>query len=559
VKRSTALVLFGLVLLAALVRVTPLLRAVYWGSDFGEYYALTRALVQDGVVPAQYGGWGVTYPYFPGLFVVNGAFALAGVPVDAVLVLLTPLLGALAILPVFLLAARVTGDDLAALVSAGFLAVVMLHVYATSHTVPATLGDVLLVGSLLMFVNIRRSPKFLPLAIATALAAIVTHHLATYVLLLAAAASILLRAVLDSKITVRGVRYELAFLIVVVTATLAYWGTYASRLWDLILANSPLSTTALFAGAALSVALVVAAVALRPRLRWRYRPRSRSVRAAWTATGLAVITSFAIVGIAVAGAVPGTTIGLPPITLAIFAPTFLFLSIAAAGRRTMDFAREGTDVTAWFAALVASVAVGVTLAPSVLIPYRHLEYLAIPVAVMVGAGARWLALRVETPVQRVVAVGLVGILAASAAAVSVPPPVALAGFDEGVNGPSATSVLWIRESAGGLVAGDHRLSSALFGFGGVDGTWDREDAFWHEANTTAALDAMRSVRVGAQSRPVDWVLLDDALRKGVQTSPFEPALPLTAAEAAKFEGPPFFKLYDGGSAQAYWLNWGLAR
>lgn len=557
-KRWVAASLFGLALVAILLRLFPLVRSPYWGSDFGEYYVLTKGLVERGFVALPYEGWGITYPYFPGLFLFNGAFALAGVPVDAAVVFPTPIVAGLSVLPIFLIAARVTGDDSAALVAAAILAVVMLHVYATSHAIPATLGDFLLLGALLMYVGIRRSPRILVLAVPTALAILVTHHLATYALILAAVGSLLLRAILESGITVRAVRYELAFLAFLMGSTLGYWLTYGSVLWNLILANSPFSAGVLVGGALFLIAIVPIVMWVRKRSAWRFRPRAPSLRSAAIVTTLAFATSFIIVGIAVVATVPGTAIRLTPFHLIVFVPTFALLALSAAGRRVMDLSREGVDATAWFVVLVLSAAIGAAVAPTVLIPYRHVEYLAIPTAIMAGAGARWLSLGKESSVALVATVGVVGILVASSAVVSVPPPSVMAGFDESTSTNSAVAVLWAREHARGLVAGDHRLSSILFGFAGVDATWDRENRFWHEENVTKALDWMRAVRVRDQILRVDWVVVDDNLRAGVQTSPFDSALPLPPGEEEKFMRPPFHKVFDSGSVQVYFLNWGLA-
>jgi len=557
VKRSTGLALLGILLLAIVLRLLPLLRQAYWGSDFGEYYRLTRDLVEGGVVPTPYGGWGITYPYFPGFFVFNGAFVLAGVPVDAALVVLGPLAGALAVLPLFLVATRTTGDDLAGLAASAFLAVVMLHVYATSHPLPATLGDLLLLGAFLMYLGIRRSPKVLVLLIPTALAIIMTHHLATYALILAAVGSLLLRAILDSKIALRHVRFELAFLVVLVAMTIAYWLTYANLLWQLIVLNSPLSTGLLVAGAALGIAIIPAVILARRRVSWRFRPRTRSVRAATVGVGIAILAGFAIMIVSILASVPGTSIRLTPLHLVVFAPTVAFLCFGGAGRRSMDFSREGADVTGWFVALVLSVFAGGAIAATVLIPYRHLEYVVMPLAVMVGAGVRWLCLRADSAARRLAAVGIVGILVASSATVSVPPPAVMAGFDEGTDAGSATAVLWVRDNARGLVGGDHRLSSVLFGFARVDATSDRETRFWHEENQTAAVDFMRLVVVGDRTLRVDWIVIDRNSRAGLQTSPFEPPLPLLPAEEAKFFTAPFHKVYDSGFAQVYFVNWGL--
>ena len=56
---------------------------------------------------------------------------------------------------------------------------------------------------------------------------------------------------------------------------------------------------------------------------------------------------------------------------------------------------------------------------------------------------------------------------------------------------------------------------------------------------------------------IDWIVIDGNARAGLQTSPFEPPLPLLPAEEAKFFTAPFHKVYDSGFAQVYFVNWGL--
>jgi len=557
VKRSTAAALFAILLLAVVMRLLPLLRSLYWGSDFGEYYALTKALADSGTLPTDYRGWGVTYPYFPGLYAVTGTFAVSGMPADAATALVVPLLAGFAVLPLFLLAARVARDDLAGLVAAAFLAVAMPHVYATSHATPASLGDLLLVASLLMFVALRRCPKlFAPLLLA-GLAIVTTHHLAAYVLVLAAASALLLRAVLDAKLTVRAVRLELAFLAVLLAATLAFWIGYAPSLWTLVTNEASVPAYLMAAGAAALVLLVPLVIVLRTRAAWRFRPRARSARGAGFAAGVAAVTAFAIVGLATFVPVAGTTIRLDLATPLLFAPFFAFLGFAAAGRKAMDFSREGPDVTAWFLALVLSIVFGALVAPEVLIPYRHIEYATIPLAVMVGMGWRWLTMA-EGARGQAVAGGVALLLVAGTAASALPTREAVVGFEEGISPRTVEAALWVGENADGLVAGDHRLSTALFGFGGVDATWDRAGDFWHTEDLGATLAAMTNVPVVDGFTNVSWVVIDADLRAGVQTSPFAPAAPLLPAEAAKFGTTPFQKLFDSGYAQAYVVNWGLA-
>src|SRR2546422_10113988 len=111
-RKSTALGLAAIALGSISVRLSPLSSFVYWGSDTGEYFSILRTLVRTGHVSTPYYGWGITYPYFPGMFFVQAGLAdLGGVDVSTVLNLLVPILGALAVGAMFLLAARIVRED----------------------------------------------------------------------------------------------------------------------------------------------------------------------------------------------------------------------------------------------------------------------------------------------------------------------------------------------------------------------------------------------------------------------------------------------------------------
>ena len=183
-RKSTALGLAAIALGSISVRLSPLSSFVYWGSDTGEYFSILRTLVRTGHVSTPYYGWGITYPYFPGMFFVQAGLAdLGGVDVSTVLNLLVPILGALAVGPMFLLAARIVTEDRFALFAAALLAGANPHVYTTSHAAPATLGDLLAVTCLLLFVRLRSDRRaIIPLLLVSG-SLVVPHHLSLYFLI----------------------------------------------------------------------------------------------------------------------------------------------------------------------------------------------------------------------------------------------------------------------------------------------------------------------------------------------------------------------------------------
>src|SRR5205809_1015016 len=155
-RKSTALGLTALVLGSVAVRLSPLWSFLYWGSDTGEYFAILRDLVRTGHVSTTYDGWGVTYPYFPGMFFLQGGLAhLSGLDLPTVLNVLVPILGALSVVPIFLIARRVTGEDRVALFAAAVLAGAIPHAYTPAHPAPATVANLRALTRLLLLLRLR--------------------------------------------------------------------------------------------------------------------------------------------------------------------------------------------------------------------------------------------------------------------------------------------------------------------------------------------------------------------------------------------------------------------
>src|SRR5438128_10153057 len=133
-RKSTAIALAAVTLIAIAVRLSPLWSFLYWGSDTGEYFSILRALVRGGHVSTPYYGWGVTYPYFPGMFFAQaGVVELSGLDVLTTINLLVPVLGALAVLRMFSIGRQMNCDDSFAFFVAVFLAGALTIEFTTDH------------------------------------------------------------------------------------------------------------------------------------------------------------------------------------------------------------------------------------------------------------------------------------------------------------------------------------------------------------------------------------------------------------------------------------------
>ena len=557
-RKSTGFALAAVVLASVFIRLSPLLTFTFWGSDIGEYFTILRTLNVTGRLPTTYAGWGITYPFFPGMFLAQDAPALlGGIDVPTAVDLIVPVLGGLAVLPFFLIGTEVTGDERIALLAAAFLAVAMPHAYTTSHTAPASLGDLFAVTGLLLFLRLRRDPRvLLPLAL-VASAAILTHHLSAYFLLIMIFAAFLIRNLVRPVVRDTGLAREAGFLAFFSAATFAFWAS-VPPFWDQVLRNVSLVPWWFLPAAFPVLVLLLAGIILaRRRVVWRFRPRQADLRHASRMLAATVVFLGAFSALLVVGAIPSTTISVPPGVILAFAPFLLVLAFSAPGRAFLDFARDGLDVDSWLLALLGSAVVGMVAAPLVLIPYRHMEYVVMPLGLLAAVGfVALFDLLGRTGRRRAVAVAVAGVLLAGNALIAIPPPSFVAGWQEGISPNLVDGALWARGYAGGLLAADHSASTIFFGFGGINATWDTTSLPFLAPTFAAAEPGLAYVRAPAGNLRVSYVWLGQDTKAGVQLKPFAPAVPMTPAAIAKFSESPFIKVYDSGYGQLYYVAWG---
>ena len=560
-RKSTTVALSAVALVSIAVRLSPLWSFLYWGSDTGEYFSILRALVRSGHLSTTYYGWGVTYPYFPGMFFAQGGFVdLGGLDVPTTINLLVPILGALAVLPMFLVAHRMTGDDRFALFAASFPAGAIPVAYTAAHTAPATVGELLALAGLLCFVRLRTDGRaMVPLLLVTA-TLIATHHLSLYFFLIMVFGAIVLEGLARPWRWTAGAKREVMFASALLGGTFVYWLGYATTFRESILPDVNIQPWwALLALFPAGLILLGGIIFARSRVAWRYRTTYPALRRPATAYLAAVGTIFVIGVVSVVIGVPATTFRVPATGLLYFVPLVLLLSFAASGRRFVDFLADGLAVNGWFVALLASAVVGIAVAPRVLIPYRHAEYLMIPLAIFAGMGFfRLLDLAGLRGGKRTFALGLCGVLLAANAVAGIPPPSTLAGWREGTIPAALDPAYWARDHASGLVVSDHQGSTTVFGFGGVNATWDRtRDPFLPEfANVPCA--GLSDIVSPSGVKNGTYVWIDRDMEAGVRLTPWETAAPMDPAVIAKFDEAPFIKVFDNGYARLYWIGWGSA-
>lgn len=560
-RKSAALGLAAVLIASIVIRFSPLFSFLYWGSDTGEYVSILRAMVRTGHLTTDYDGWGITYPFFPGMVFVQGAaIHLAGAEMTGVVALLIPVLGALAVVPVFLIALRIHGGRGAALFAAAFLAGAIPHAYTTAHPAPAALGSLFALTGLLLFLRLGTDRRIaLPLVLVTG-ALIATHHLSGFFFVLMVIGAIVLRNLIGRWTGSRGDKRKVVYAFGLVGLTFAYWFGYAETFRTSILPDVDIepwwALLAAFPVLLIAIALLVYA---RTRIAWRYRPSYPDVRGGLAAFAAALVAMGLIGIIATMVAVPGTTFAVPLRGLLYFVPLVLVLSLAAAGRRYLDFCRDGLAPSAWFLVLLGSALVGIAAAPRILIPYRHAEYLMVPLAVFAGIGVVHLLGLTRRGLGKAAVLAACGALLVANGAFAIPPSEALAGWREGTRPAAIDAAYWARDHASGLVAADHHASTTVFGFGGINATWDRARAPFLYDPAASPLVGLSDIPSPSGVKDATYVWIDEDMVAGLRVTPLETAAPIDPRVLAKFGASPFVKVFDGGYAQLYWIAWGCDR
>lgn len=558
--------LFALLGGTVFIVLEPLANFALFGSDTGEYYRLTDALLASGHLPSTYLGWGSAYPDFPGIFLLGAATAGAtGVDALSALTWTIPVVSALAVLPMFLLFRRLFPNDSVAFVGSGLATVAFPRIFSLAHPAPLALGDFLVVAALWMFVEGRRDVRwYVPLGVTSA-ALILTHHLSSYFFVVSALGSLVLVELYrprswSQRFPLRELVFGAAFLGVL----FAYWFSAPSFLATASLGsihNSPGLLAVFEAGAAGAMGL--AGLLLRWR---RARPVRRDV--VRIPTDRSVIRDFAFLlggsflGILVVTSfpLPGTSQTTTISAVLYFTPILAIIALAAGTRRLVSAARLGPYSIAWLTAVGLSALLALATADPVISPARHAEYLVIPLGLLVAIGVGRLVARSEQRWGRpavLAGAAAVVLLIAANGAIAYPPPAVFGGFQEGLTDGDAALWGWaaIGLPAGTVVASDHRLSSMIFGFDGNRATWDSTPNLFTGSDWGLAAAELRSSEAPHNLSPIDAVAIDGTMRgSGVALDPSSLALPMSPAATAWFLSPPFVPIYENGPQSVYWVD-----
>jgi hypothetical protein len=575
------------------VRLIKLLDFAIWGSDSGEHYFIIKQLMITGQIQLEYNGWGLAYPYFQGMHVLSSGFALNSTITSLqALLFIIPIIAGLSTLLVFCIAHRVFRDPRIGLVAAGFVAVVLPHVYASSHPMPGSLGSFMLLACIFLWLKSYENRKFVLILVLSTLALVITHHMSTYFLIISLTFIILIRELLQHPQDRKRTQLDFYYLTFLITITLSYWIFYAVPFQERILAKGlPIPGFLVIPLAYLCLGALYFLITLRRRSAWQYKPKVFKVKPLAMRIVLLIVTGVLFTTALAFSSVPGTDMKIGVVAIPIFVPIIVFFSFMAISLTISFQYKDGLAMFCWFSAICISVIYSVLTKSQELLTYRHIPYAIESISVLTGVGMVKLfdiiinkkdtsfvqtennkeliypkrskkpeshtgkggVIEKNDSLAWLGAAGGVVILIVICALFSYPPLAVVSGFEEGTTENEMVAVYWAGEQIedGATIASDHRMSSMLFGFANLNSSWEYAPNTLHGESINDYKNEVNNASTPSGKKRLDYVLISDAIMNSVALEQWETAKPMTDPAIEKFEDSPFIKIYDNGEVQIY--------
>ena len=593
-SKRTWQLLIVILLFAFLFRSIPAWTNAAWGNDIGVYYGLTNSFVKYGTIFNSYEGWGGSYEYFPLLYIIGGSIHLiTGVSIIKSLTYSAPVFGALTSLFLFLITYELFNNKRIALLAAAFLAVNPIHLYQTSHAAPLTIGHFFMLLSLYFFLALKRRKRFLvPLIISSGLL-ILSHHLTTYIYIIALT-GIISASNLFASDRKKKLLFELTYLAIFSAASFTYWLLVAGNHFNSVMKSGsqllPKFVIVLFYFGLIGLFLFTSILKKYfsklkiPKYHGKYDSN----------IGLSVVA--AILLIMIMGTtfitIPGTSARLNWEIILVSIPIICIIAFMVMGSVYLYCSKRQAFLFGWMGAILFSLIVALITQNRILFPERHFEYLMVPLSVIAAIGAyefyrRGLKFRMikgssrdmkEYPLKqtrliikrptafRRFCIGLVLVVLISNGISSYPMRTSVGGFNEDYSQQVMYAMDWFNENVDKNLTIATQLPYAQFleseGYNFRNVTYEN-DVYWLWYVDTWE-ECVKELNTSNSTRlpPVSYILVDNVMfSTGVQLLVGGVPLPMTPGSYAKFSSYPFIQVYRNETqdhkkwAEVYQVEW----
>ena len=484
--------------------------------DSGEYVYYTRQWVTTGRIYLSVDGWADAYPFFPGMFALNGSVNMAGMHIFHSVAFASLILSTFIPLSIFLISHKITGDVRSSLYSALFLSMLAPFIYSISQPKPETVGFFIMLIIILMSVMLTKGDKRLVFLMVTAsLALIVTHHFSSLFLMIFLYGGLFLSVLARDDIEIAD-RYRLAFFLFFTTTTILYWLTAAPpfREGRLLGAFGFPSYTILLGpyigvGILLILKKIVAKNGLRPSI---YLHRENLNRFYLLSLPLVMIISSIIIYLYFYP-LPGREMTIGELGLYYIPITLLGIFVLGSSKILWAF-KDGVHLYGWISITIVTFFVGFITGSTSLLPMRQVAFIMIPTSILFGIGL----LRFQcmaNPFSTLRRTFVIGVFIIALFAYNVPlmyPSQEMAqGHNEAIGWDEISGGFWIRYSLEDKIAAEHRLSSSIFAVGYTNITWVDGWAIYFSNDIEEALEE-------AHEMDVRYIIWDQKSMRGVATT-----------------------------------------
>lgn len=557
---------------ATAIRSIPGWMNAAWGSDFGIYYGITKDFAENPELFQPYDGWGVSYNYFPVLYViVAGLHFITGLEIVWLLPRVAPIFGGLSVLVFYFVANEIGGDKKLALLACAFLATNPFHIYQTSHAAPMTMGHFFMILSLYFFVKRKRTSVSVGALYMSSILLVASHHLTTFFYLIIIVFMTFYRNFISEKWT-KDLKDDLFYISSISAFTFLYWmfiatPVYRAFLTGGLLIPSWLAIALLYLGIVFLLILVKIRRKFVPR--WEFKGSFKPTLLLSMIITIIICTLFIVTFSFIE--IPKTGFMFDKIAILVLLPLIISVGFAAYGGFLLK--EERGYLLGWIIPIFISLIFTTIIWHQGLFPFRHLEYIAYPLAILSGVGAikfwkmlkekeskgkptskAWLTSR--TFLGFVVIVLILNLVSAYAV------QQVTSRYEESISEEVFDVADWMKGNVTGYnftIASDHRISQ-IFWAEGYNVTSDSAYVIWFSENWTESLDELETAN-GSQPR-IEYVVIDHVMRyEGVQSNINETPRNMTPESYAKFQEPPFSLIFRSESedgekwAELYWIDW----
>jgi hypothetical protein len=562
--RREAIYLFILLITAYIIRGIPSWFNWAWGNDFGIYYGLSSALVDNPQLFKPYTGWGQSYHYFPMLYIIMaGLHHLTGIEVNILLRVVSPIIGSLSVIVFYFAVKQFKTNEYIPYLAGFLLALNPFHAYQTAHAAPLTVAHLFMMLSLLFFLKKDDKPWATHALYIATILLIMSHHLTTFVYIVIIIGISFFRA-MNSKTRPRSYWTDISYIVFLTILTFAYWAYIATPVFYRYMPGglylTPIALVALFY---VLMVVIIIIIELKYRHKFEYRPKLFTSNTEIFLAALVFLILIAFVGV-FSFTDLGTGFSFLPIALILLLPTAFIFSLSVIALNRVDFEPYGPEVKGLFYPVFGILIFSIITWNNVLLPFRFFEYIAYPISILSAIGffyliklkgdETWNKITVRT--KGIIAVFLVIILISGAT--TYPIQRTTSGFEESISDQVQEGIVWLELNGQRnlTVASDHRISNVLWERG-FNATYDYAYNLWFSPtwNSTDCLSELEGHGIGKEYGRVGYILIDSVMvRDGVQSNINETPRVMTGRSYEKFNHQPFELFFQSESLDIFSNN-----